>query len=342
MPDNVEQIVGENANRDSLSPHGGTAGAGDSKAGKIAAIITNLTTMSDDEINGFHASLSQIGKEADGVGDDFAAKNKAANATKPSAADASMATRKLVREDLQKLFEGEESLTESFINEASILFEAAVTTRVVLETARIEEDFESRLAESTDSMVSEFADRLDTYIDYLAEQYMTENKLAIESGIKTELTEGFIAGLHTLFAEHYIDVPEDKVDVVAALAEELEETRSQLNNQINENITLTSSQEKAELGAVLAESVSGMADIDADRLHTLAEDLDYTDVDDFRSKVNLLRERFFDSKPAANSTGLVIEEVGLIEDQAPSQEDVVSGDPRMAAYVSQIKADARK
>jgi hypothetical protein len=346
MPDNIEQpvetgeldqdgnpVVTENANADSLSPGGGTAGAGDTKSQKIAAIITNLTSKSDEDINGFLASLSQIGKEAEGVGD-VAGKNKSSITAKPS--DASAETKKVIKEDLTKLFEGEEGLTEGFIDQATTLFEAAVTARVGLETSRVEDEFNTRLEEQTESMVAEFAERLDTYLDYVAEKWLEENKVALETGIKTELTEGFIAGLKDLFVEHYIDIPEDKVDVVESLTAELEETRSQLNDQINENIELSSAQEKAALGSIVTESSEGLTDADAERLANLAEDLDYTDVEDFKTKVGLLRERFFDAKPAANPTGLVIEEVGLVE--AEPVEEVQPTD-RMSRYVAQIKKD---
>lgn len=355
MPENVETLEGqdlenseaavvendgsleENANLDSLRPGGGTAGAGDSKAQKIAAIVTNLTSLSDDDLNGFHKSIAQIGKEADGVGD-VAGKNKSSIAAKPSSASAD--AKKIIKEELTALFAGEDGLSESFVDQATSLFEAAVTTRVVLETARIEEDFDTRLAESTETMVSEFAERMDTYGDYVADKFISENQIAIDSGIKAQLTESFISGLRDLFAEHYVDVPEDKVDIVEALTAELEETREQLNTSINENIELAATSERAVLGAALNEAVEGLSEADADRLKDLSEDLDYTDVADFSTKVKMIRERIFEGK-SGNTTGLVIEEVGL-DDNSGEDVDTNAGDPQMNRYVSQIKADASR
>lgn len=347
MPDNVNPdveldlnegavVVDENANSDSLSPHGGTAGPGDSKAAKIAGIVLNLTKLSDDDLNGFKASLAQIGKEAEGIGAGNAANNKSSIAAKPSAAS----TKGMVKEELTALFGEAEGLSEGFIDQATTLFEAAVTTRVALEVVDLNEQLETQLAEQTESMVSEFAERLDTYLDYISEKWLDDNKIAVEAGIKTELTEGFLTGLRDLFAEHYVTVPEDKVDVVEALSAQLEELQNQLNEQINENIALTSSTEKVALGAVVAEAAEGLTDADADRLATLSEDLDFDTVDEFRSKVNLLKENFFAGTPAAaGSNGLLIEEVGLVEDEEVAPTPV---NTRMDAYSKAISRDVRK
>jgi hypothetical protein len=334
-----EESLDENANADSLRPGGGTAGAGDSRAQRIAAIVTNLTSLSDDDLNGFHKSLDQIGKEADGVGD-VAGSNKSSIAAKPSNASADF--KKVVKEDLEKVFANEEGLSPTFVNEATTLFEAAVTARTALESTRIEEEYETRLAEATDTMVSEFAERLDTYLDYLAEKFLEDNKLAIDSGVRAELSESFIKGIREVFAEHYVDVPEDKVDIVEALTSEVEDLRNQLNEQINENIGLTSATQKAELGTILSESTDGMSDSDAERLKDLAEDIDYDTTEDFRNKVKLLRERFFDGKPSGSSTGLVIEEVGLVEDEDGDVTSPAGTGSVMDRYVAQIKEDLKR
>lgn len=352
MPDNVEQIVDqdlelnapgnesidENANADSLRPGGGTAGAGDTKSQKIASIVTGLTTLSDDDLNGFHKMIAQIGKEADGVGD-VAGKNKSSIAAKPS--NASADAKKVIKEDLSKLFEGEEGISESFIDQASTLFEAAVTTRVALEQTRIEEEYETRLEESTTSMVAEFAERMDSYTDYLAEKFMEDNKLAIEAGLRAELSESLLAGIAAVFSEHYVSIPEDKVDIVEALTAELEETRNQLNEQINENIELTGANERAEIDAIVSEATEGLTTADADRLEALVEDLEYNSLEDFRGKIGLLKERFIEGN-TSGSTGLVIEEVGIIDEDEGSSEETTITDPRMAAYVRQIAADATR
>lgn len=335
---NEEQNVAEGAAENTLRPGGGSGGAGD-RMQTISDIVVNLTKLKGEDLNGFAASIAQIGKETAGTGlDGNASGNKASINAKPSAAS----MKGVVREELQGLFGEQESLSENFIDNATTLFEAAVTARVALETADLNEQLEEQLAEQSEKMVSEFAERLDTYLDYLAEKWMEDNKIAVEAGIKTELTEGFLEGLKGLFSEHYINLPEDKLDIVEALTDEVQELQEQLNLQINENIAIRSEREDSEINQAVNEAVEGLTEADADRLRVLAEDVEFSDAANLREKLGLLKENFFGgAAPSANgSAGLVIEEVGITEEQAPEVE-VIAPTDRMSRYAAAISRDAK-
>jgi hypothetical protein len=302
-----------------------------------AMVLDQRLLHSDGDLNGFKKSLDQIGKEADGV------PGSAASANLKSVKSTAQAVKQVVKEDLKNLFEGEESLSESFVDQATTLFEAAVTSRVGLEVVRISEESEQQLAEQTETMVEEFAERLDTYLDYVAEQFIEENRLAIESGIKTELTENFIAGLRTLFVEHAIDVPESDVSIVEELVAENEELKNRLNDKINENIEMNASLESKKLGAIVNETVDGLTEADADRFRALAEEIDYDDTEDFSSKLKVIRESLFgDKKVGSSNNGLVIEEVGIVEDAnvVPLAKDTAPTSA-MDMYVKAIKSDIK-
>jgi hypothetical protein len=330
----IEEADGNEANLTSIK----SAGKGNgSRSETLASMIQNMTKLSDGDLNGFKSMLDQIGKEADGVPGSAAANN--ARSVKSTAA----AVKQVVKEDLKNLFEGETSLSESFVDQATTLFEAAISSRVGLEIVRIEEEAESQLAEQTETMVKEFAERLDTYLDYVAEQFIDENRLAIESGIKTELTESFIANLRDLFVEHAIEVPESSVDIVEELVAENEELKERLNDQINENIAITTSLENEQLGSIVNEAVEGLTEADADRFRALAEELDYDDAADFTSKLTVIRESLFGDKKVGSSNGLMIEEVGIVEDAniVPLVENASAPASAMDMYVKAIKTDVK-
>lgn len=329
----MQKIEEGNTGEDTLRPGGGSAGAGD-KMQRIAGIVQYLTTLKADDLNGFEASLKRY-DPADAVGSP-AEGNKSSIAAKSSAA----AVKQVVKEDLATIFGTEESLSEDFIDKATTLFEAAVSTRVAVELEAINEQAETDLAETTEKLVVEFSERLDSYLEYVAEHYVAENKIAIESGLKTELTENFVSGLHKLFAENYIDIPEDKVDVVASLTEEVEALTTRLNDAVNESISMREMSTAAARGTIVNALAEGMVEIDADRLKTLTEDLDYSDIEDFQTKATMLKESLFGAKSVstpgtAGSNGLLIEEVGIVDTQAEPIVPVANA--RMNRYAEAIK-----
>ena len=315
-----------------LAPGAGSGG-GSEKMQAVADIVKLISTLPASDINGFRASLAKFEpKFATDVSDEA---NRSSIAAKPSAAS----MKGMVKEDLKALFGTEETISEEFMDRATTLFEAAVSTRVGIETIDLEEHFETLMTEKTDVLVQQFTERLDSYLDYIAEEWLDQNKLAVEKGIRTELSENFLQGLHTLFSESYVTVPDDKIDVVEGLTDEVAELRKKIATIEESRDEVAGLAESLIAGNILRESSVGLTEADADRLATLVEDVEFTDSDAFASKVKLLKESFL--KPAGRGivrpSGLILESDGSRE-----QGNNAKADPRMSAYASAISDTIRK
>lgn len=209
-------------------------------------------------------------------------------------------------EDLQVMFEGEEFSPE-FFAKAKTIFEAAVNSRVEEITDRIQENYENYLneevakleevyASTLEESVQEIDEKVNNYMIYVTEQWLTENEVAIESGLRTELTEEFISGLRNLLAEHYIDIPEEKVSVVEELGNEIENLKEKLNEEISKNVELSNTLNEAVREAVISEAADGLTDTQAAKLKTLSENVEFTDTESFATKVQTLKESYFPIK----------------------------------------------
>lgn len=243
-------------------------------------------------------------------------------------------------EEVAALLEGEE-LSEDFKKKAITIFEAAVNSRVLNAVQEISEAFEEVLREEALSLEEAFNNKYDedmdfikeetkTYLNHIAEQWISENEVAIESSLKTELTEEFISGLRNLFAEHYIDIPEEKVDVLDAMNEELENTKSRLDEEIQKNLDLTKEINEAKKHELLANISEDLTDVQAEKLLELAENVSFSDPDEFEEKLSTLKESYFPAaKPKSTNTPL---------DKAESGNGMIaeSLDGPMAHYVSAI------
>jgi hypothetical protein len=195
-------------------------------------------------------------------------------------------------EHVNALFEGE-SLSEEFRAKALTIFEAAVNTKLQEEVANLEEAFAETLAEEVEAIQEELASNVDDYLNYVVEQWVSENEVAIEAGLRTELTEEFISGLRQLFAENFIDIPDEKVSVVEELAASVEELQNKLNEEIERNVELSKVLAESKKSEVLHTVVEGLTDTQADKLKTLAENIEFTDAEEFASKITTLRESYF-------------------------------------------------
>ena len=224
--------------------------------------------------------------------------NKASIAAKPSDASAEIQTPESVvapvpfAEHLETLFDGEQ-LTEDFRNKAGVVFEAAVTERVNV----LEEELKVAVAESyeeeLESFKGELVERIDDYLNYVVEEWMQENELAVETGVRSEVAESFIEGLKNLFETNYIDIPEERVDILEKLVNENEEVNDQLNEAINTNIELSKDllgYQKAELFSNVAD---GLSDVQVDRFASLAEGIEFEGAEQFASKLEVLKESYF-------------------------------------------------
>lgn len=234
-----------------------------------------------------------------------------------------------VEEDIAELFAGEE-LTEEAQERFTTIFEAAVSARVSLEEARLEEAFEVQLNEAIEEVKEEITTKADQYLDYVVESWMEENKLAIESTLRADIAENFMEGLYNLFAESYITVPEEKLDVVGELKAQIEELEAKLDESVNSQIDLQTVIDDATMEATFDEVSEGLAATQVERLRTLVEGLEFNDVDSYSKKLNVIKSKYFSEKKEVN-TGVISEEAteGLSENKP-----VVLGE--MANYVTAI------
>ena len=202
-----------------------------------------------------------------------------------------------VKEDIEALVQGEE-LSEEFKTKASTIFEAAVHQKVMeVATEKIddlEKEYQSNLQEEIVSFRDELTDKVDGYLNYVVEEWMRENELALEGSLRSEITEEFIGGLKNLFTEHYIEVPDEKVDIVESLYDKVEELEGKLNSQIDDNVQVTSELNEYRKDKILEEVCEDLADTQSEKMKSLVEGVSYEDdKDDFENKVKTIKESYF-------------------------------------------------
>lgn len=245
---------------------------------------------------------------------------------------------KSMKEEVSALFDGE--LSEEFLDRASTIFEAAVIDRVNVEKAALEEEYASALNEAVEEVKTELSEKVDEYLNYVVEQWMDENRVAVESGIKAEVTESFFKGLKNLFAEHYVDVPDDKVDLAESLAVRVAELEGELNEALSRNIDLTTEIEKAQLASAFDEITEGMSVSQKEKLSVLAESLVFSSVDEFKSKLEVIKESYSGSKIQPRAEETLNEE--FVEDDKSSEKGPSTSDPMMQAYLQAVKKTVKK
>ena len=235
-----------------------------------------------------------------------------------------------VSEDVAALVNGED-LTEEFKTKAATIFEAAVVTRVKAEVAKIEEQFESLLAEKVEEVKEGLVEQVDGYLNYVVEQWMTDNELALENGMKTDIMESFIAGMKNVFMEHYIDVPAEKYDLVGELEEQAEEMKAKLDEQLAANVELSKQINEMKRVSSIEEFCADLADTDAEKFKGLAEELAYEDVESFKTKLQTIKENYFGKKGAVDVKSPVTDEPVQLEEEKKAV------DPVMAKYLAALK-----
>lgn len=195
-------------------------------------------------------------------------------------------------EHIEALLQGED-LSEEFKDKAKTIFEAAVQQKVEEELVKIQEAYAETLEEQVQEITENLSSNVDDYLNYVVEQWVTENEVAIENGLRTELTEDFITGLRQLFAENYIDIPEDKVSVVEELGSKVAELETKLNEEINRNVHLNRTLGESKQFEVLVNACDGLTDTQAEKLKTLSEGVEFTSEGEFAKKIKTLRENYF-------------------------------------------------
>jgi hypothetical protein len=231
-------------------------------------------------------------------------------------------------EHIEALFAGEE-LSEEFKEKATAIFEAAVSQKIQEEIAALEEAYAETLEEHIEQIQEELSSNVDDYLNYVVEQWVSENEVAIEAGLRSELTEDFISGLRNLFAEHYIDIPEDKVSVVEEMGSKVSELEEKLNEEIERNVQLTKYLNESKHNEIVAELCEGLTSTQAAKLRSLSEGLEFTSVNEFAQKVNILRENYF--ADGVNSTNSPLDKAEVVTDGSGMIAEELQGP--MAAYV---------
>ena len=232
--------------------------------------------------------------------------------------------------DVEALMEGED-LSEEFKEKAAVIFEAAVKSKTREEVSRIMEEAQYAIAEEVDEYKTTLAEKVDQYLDYVVEEWMQENELAIERGLKGEIAEDFISGLKQLFEDHYIDVPDERYDILEAQSDRISELEEQLNSVMENNIQMNSVNSELVREQVILEVSSDLADTEFEKFKSLTEDVDFGDENNFRHKLDTLKESYFPK------TNYLTEETYEIdyENYGSAAQDIDTSDA-MRAYSSAI------
>ena len=233
-----------------------------------------------------------------------------------------------VKEHVDALMNGEGDLSEEFKRKAATVFEAAVKSKVRDEVSRIEDDYRNELDENINANKDELTEKVDTYLNYVCEEWTKENELAIERGLKGEIAEDFISGLKQLFEDHYIDVPNEKYDVLEAQSEKISQLEAKLSETIEKNVSMKSNNAKLVREQVISDMSSDLAETEIEKFKSLTEDVDFADEGSYREKLGTLKESYF-----PKTKTVVAETVDNVETGNAQDIDVSSS---MTAYMSAI------
>ena len=233
--------------------------------------------------------------------------------------------------DVEALVEGEE-LSEEFKTKAATIFEAAVKSKVRTELEKMQEENNSIMEDLAEKTMTDVVEKVDDYLNYVVEQWMEENELAIERGLKGEIAEDFISGLKNLFEDHYIDVPDEKYDILEANLSKIEELEEKLNKQIEENVQLRKAKGELVKESMIADVANGMTDTETEKFQSLVEDVEFSDEESYKGKLQTIRESYFGTEKNVE-TGQVLTEEG--SDTAP-----VETSSSMERYIKAIGKDA--
>jgi len=300
----------------------------------------------DDDSNKIHASAKAP---------DNSAKNRATISTKPSAASPDTQNtlkkvaeeketeedeedededemKKKMKEDVDSLFADDSTISEEFKSKVSTIFEARVYDRISQIEEEIESKYASMLEEAVEEIKNDLTEKVDDYLNYIVDQWMEENALAIESGLRSELTEEFIAGLRNLFAEHYIDVPEEKVDLVDELATKVEDLEGKLNEEMEKNIKFAKALVESRKAEITRDICEGLTVTQFEKIKSLAESVDFSTEEEYTEKLETIRENYFPTNVKQAEETQLHEQV----EDVPETKSKTSNDPFINAVVQTI------
>ena len=237
-------------------------------------------------------------------------------------------------DDVKALVSTDADLSEEFKEKAATIFETAVKTRIKEQVKILESQYDEKLSKATETVKEAMVEKVDSYLNYVVEEWMKENELAVERGIRTEIAEDFITGLKTLFKEHYIDVPEEKYNVLDDLTAQKEDLESKLNEQIEKNVELSKKVSESDKASVLADVTADLADTEKEKFEAMAENIEYDSADKFKEKLETVKESYF-PKTKLETTEDSVDSV------AANEPTVEVGTDAMAAYTAAISKNVK-
>lgn len=244
--------------------------------------------------------------------------------------------KKVVNEDVEALFSGEE-LSEEFKTQAKAIFEAAVLAKVEEAKAELQEQVEEAIKEQTEQFAETLVTKVDEYLEYVVAEWMEENKVAVESGLKAQLAEDFMVGLKNLFTEHYVDIPEESVEVVESLAEKVQSLEKELDTAISTNSSLSEELNAYKKEIIIAEASEDLSEVQSAKLKSLAENIEYVSEEDYVQKILLTKKKYFvESKESEDSVSVKTQSL----DSEESLDESFS--PVMSHYVQSISRNVKK
>jgi len=279
------------------------------KAGMISAMYQKMNAMKKADLQASYGKL---------MGEDVEVEDEAVIAESEIDTTA----------ELDQIMESEATLSDEFKSKTAIIFEASLKSKLSEEVSRIETQYKEELAEEVSTIKSDLVEKVDSYLNYVVESWMEDNKVAVQNGLRTEIAENFMAKMKDLFVESHIDVPESKVDLVDELAEQVEELETKLNEQTGESIKLSEELEVLKRDQVIAEASRGLADTQIEKLASLCENIDFSD--DFASKVDVIKEQYFSQT--------VVEDAPVVDEEP---EAIVETSEQMETYLTALRKTSK-
>ncbi len=314
-----ESIASVDKAADAVKPK--QAPAPKTKAGMISAMTDKMLKMSKSDMEGMYASYHKDMKKEE-------VEEMEGEAIVESPEVDTMG-------DLNALVESEATLSDEFKEKTAVIFEAAVKSKLSEEIDRLESQYKEELEEELSSTKSEMVEKVDSYLNYVVENWVKENELQVENGLRTEIAEGFMSKLKDLFSESYIEVPESKVDLVDELAEQVEELESKLNETTQKVIDQSGELEEMKKEEIIRESSSDLADTQVEKLKSLVNDLDFEDAEKYAEKVKVVKEAHFSNEPSGSDD--------IISEESEGESDeLIESNSSMDKYVSTLRKTQSK
>lgn len=260
------------------------------KAGVIQAAVEILKKARKEDAQALFAKMVKVDEEAEDEDEDDSEKEESYKSKEKAKAKVESVD---FEEDLDALIQEEATLSDEFRGKAGSIFEAVLTSKLTQEVDRLEAEYVQNLEEEVSEIQASLVEKVDSYMNYVVETWMQENEVAVTDGLRTEIAEEFMTSLQKVFTEHYIEVPEGKVDLVDELSAQVSELEESLNKSTEENIKLHGSVQDFQRSEIVREHSSGLAETEAEKLSSLVEDIDFDDAETFEMKVKTVKESYF-------------------------------------------------